>query len=63
MTRAGPRGRVWGAPLALALLSGIGLVAALLSDGFGDVLSWAALTIPTVVSLLIGARATLPDRF
>ena len=57
MIRFSRMGRVWGMPLVLGLLSAIGLVAALLADGWGDVLSWAALTVPTAVSLVIGGRA------
>jgi hypothetical protein len=38
--------RVLSAPLALAVLSAVGLVSALLGDGFWDVLSWCALTLP-----------------
>jgi len=39
-------------PAALALLSGIGLVSALLGDDFWDVLSWVALGLPLVVAAL-----------
>ncbi len=41
--------RVWPAPIALGVLSAVGLTAALLSDGLGDVLAWAALAVPVVV--------------
>ena len=34
---------VFGVPIILAVFSGIGLVAALLSDGLGDVVSWLTL--------------------
>ncbi|MEF8794560.1 hypothetical protein [Thiohalorhabdus sp.] len=54
--------RVWGMPLVLALVSALGLVAALLADGLGDALSWAALALPTAVSLVITIRAVLPGR-
>jgi len=36
-------------PLALGVLSVIGLFAALLADGGGDLISWVALTIPVGV--------------
>ncbi len=49
--------RVWLVPIALGLLSGVGLVAALLSDGPGDVLSWLALAVPVAVSLKLLAQA------
>lgn len=57
MTRFNRTGRVWGMPLVLGLLSAIGLVAALLADGLGDVLSWAALAVPTVMSIVVLLRA------
>lgn len=41
--------RLWGTPLALALLSITGLITALVGDGFWDILSWMALGIPLVV--------------
>ena len=41
-------------PLLLTLLSGIGLIAALISDGLGDALSWIALG--CVICVAIGYR-------
>jgi hypothetical protein len=41
--------RVWGAPIALGVISALGLVAALLADGPGDVVSWIALSVPVAV--------------
>lgn len=38
-------------PLLLALLSTVGLLAALLADGWGDVLSWASLAAVTGIGL------------
>ncbi|MFN4163392.1 MAG: hypothetical protein ACK4GK_02370 [Ferrovibrio sp.] len=35
--------RLWGMPILLGILSGIGLVAALVADGWGDALSWMTL--------------------
>lgn len=51
---------VWAAPVALASLTCIGLIAALLADGFGDWLSWLTLGIPvaTVAWFLAGAGAS-----
>jgi hypothetical protein len=43
--------RLWGWPLALAVATGSGLVAALVSDGAGDIWSWFALGLPLVVVL------------
>ena len=34
---------VFGMPIILAVLSGIGLITALMSDGLGDVVSWLTL--------------------
>lgn len=56
---AQPRGevRVWPVPIVLAVLSALGLVAALLGDGFADVVSWIALGVPLVV---VVGHVTLP---
>lgn len=35
--------RLWGMPILLGIFSGVGLVAALVADGWGDVLSWLTL--------------------
>ncbi|RZI71282.1 MAG: hypothetical protein EOP80_15380 [Variovorax sp.] len=49
--------RMWGWPIALGLLTTIGLVSALFSDGgFGDVLAWFALGVPVVVCAWYGWR-------
>lgn len=42
--------RLWGMPILLGILSGVGLVAALVADGWGDVLSW--LTLGLLVALM-----------
>ncbi|MGH8488392.1 MAG: hypothetical protein ACREXS_05870 [Gammaproteobacteria bacterium] len=41
--------RVWAAPITLGLVTLFGLIAALLADGIGDAVSWAALAIPVAV--------------
>lgn len=41
--------RIYGIPSVLAILSGAGLISALLADGLWDVVSWIALLIPAVV--------------
>jgi NADH:ubiquinone oxidoreductase subunit 2 (subunit N) len=41
--------KIWGMPILLGLLSGFGLVSALLEDGMWDLLSWLALGIPTAL--------------
>lgn len=46
-----PRGgsRIWRAPIALALLSAVGLLSALFADGIADAVSWIALATPVAV--------------
>ena len=41
---------VWAMPILLGVLSAVGLVAALLSSGLGDWISWVALAVPVIVS-------------
>ena len=41
--------QIWGAPIALAILTAIGLVAALLGDGVWDYLSALTLGIPALL--------------
>ncbi len=41
--------KIWGMPLLLGLLSGIGLISALLEDGLWDWISWLTLGIPSVL--------------
>jgi len=41
--------RLWGWPLALAVLTASGLLSALVSDGWGDVWSWVGLGVPVAV--------------
>jgi len=41
--------QVWCVPTALALISVVGLVGALLGDGLWDALSWLALGVPLAV--------------
>ncbi len=43
--------QIWAAPLALGLLSIVGLVAALMADGIGDIVSWIALGVPAAAAL------------
>lgn len=49
--------RMWGWPFMLGLLTTIGLISALFSDGgFGDMLAWFALGVPVVVGAWHGWR-------
>ncbi len=43
--------QIFAVPLALALLSIVGLVSALTGDGARDLLSWAGLAAPVLVTL------------
>jgi len=40
--------RVWVSPVFIGVTSIVGLLAALLADGSGDILSWFTLSIPVV---------------
>lgn len=53
--------QIWGIPVALGVLSLVGLVAALVVDGWGDALSWLALTVPAAVSLWGFRRRREPE--
>ncbi len=48
--------QVWGAPIALGVASAVGLIAALLADGVGDILSWCALAAPAGVAIWFTVR-------
>lgn len=52
--------RVFRVPAFLAVVSAVGLVAALVGDGVFDLLSWVALGIPVVV-ILLALAGRLPD--
>ncbi|WP_333874962.1 hypothetical protein [Methylobacter sp.] len=43
--------QIWTVPIMLGLISACGLVAALLFDGIGDVVSWIALAVPALTGL------------
>ena len=42
--------QIWSAPVALGILSAVGLISALLADGPWDAVSWMALAAPVAVS-------------
>jgi hypothetical protein len=47
--------RLWGWPIVLGLMTGVGLISALFSDGgLGDALAWATLGIPTALCFWYG---------
>ncbi len=45
-----PRGWVWTWPLLIGVGSSVGLVTALVGDGWLDALSWLLLAVPVVIS-------------
>ncbi|CCE07988.1 conserved exported hypothetical protein [Bradyrhizobium sp. STM 3843] len=49
--------QVFRAPLAVGLAAAAGLTFALFGDGVWDAVSWVALSIPVVLSLIYGLRA------
>lgn len=61
--KTAPRIRVWTTPIFLGVLATIGLISALLSEGFGDYLAWLTLGIPVAVVLWYAPpRRTRKDR-
>jgi len=48
--------QVFAAPLAIAVLSTVGLISALAGDGIWDMLSWLTLAIPVAVILYYWLR-------
>lgn len=58
MNRPNRRPRTFAMPIALGLLQGVGLVAALLGDGPLDQLSWATLGLTVLVAAHYGLRRT-----
>lgn len=56
MRQARAHTRVWPAPIALGVLSAIGLTAALLSDQAGDWIAWLTLATPVAISLWYSLR-------
>jgi len=41
--------QIFAAPLVVALISSLGLVSALVGDGWWDAVSWAALAVPVLL--------------
>ena len=48
--------QVFAAPLAIAILSTVGLISALVGDDIWDLLSWLTLAVPVVVILYYWLR-------
>lgn len=53
---SGPFMRMWGAPIALAILTVIGLLSALVGDGIWDHVSAFALGVPVLLCCWYGLR-------
>ena len=50
-------GQIFAAPIVIGALSVVGLVAALIGDGWWDALSWLSLTLPVLLySFFVGRR-------
>jgi hypothetical protein len=47
------RWRIWRWPLVIGVASAIGLVAALLGDGWLDALAWMGLGVPVIVAVIV----------
>lgn len=46
--------RLWGAPIALAVVSAVGPIAGLVGDGVWDALSWLGLCLPVAACVWFG---------
>ena len=51
MTQHLSSSQIWGMPIAIGIVSAIGLISALLGDDIWDALCWGALAIPIVIPL------------
>jgi len=51
-------GQIFAAPLAVGVLSTVGLLSALIGDGWWDVVSWLSLALPVLLYLFFVARQT-----
>jgi hypothetical protein len=49
-------GQIFAAPIVVGALSVVGLVAALIGDGWWDALSWFSLTLPALLYLFFVMR-------
>jgi len=56
--------QIFAAPLAVGLISALGLTTALLGDGLWDWMSWVALSLPVALAVVywhVGARRAARD--
>jgi len=49
--------QIFALPIAIGILSTVGLIAALVGDGWWDGLSWASLSLPVLLYLFFVIRA------
>lgn len=56
MKPSSPGLALWGWPIALAVVSAVGLVGGLWGDGAWDALAWIGLGLPAVAALWFGLR-------
>jgi len=50
----------WGWPLAIAILSAVGLIGGLVGDGAWDWLAWIGLGVPCIAALWFGLPGRAP---
>jgi len=62
MTRQRSNRDVWRTPVLLGLVSAVGLITALLSDSWGDWISWICLAAVCIASLQVCVRGFGPGR-
>jgi hypothetical protein len=61
LTKASPR-KIYTLPTIIAVVSGVGLIFALLGDGIWDVMSWLAVGLPLAVAVWVWSRSTRLQR-
>jgi hypothetical protein len=54
--------RVWTWPMAIALVTAVGLISALLGDGWADAGAWVGMGLPIFVAIVCVLRAGSPKR-
>ena len=57
LTKASPR-KIYTLPTIIAVVSGVGLIFALLGDGIWDAVSWLAVGLPLGIAALVWWRST-----
>lgn len=48
--------QLWTMPLALSIMTAVGLISALLGDGLWDAFSWVTLAVPVIVCVWFALR-------